>query len=667
MTDTSVADGQDEPFRPQPSSPLAGLAQRAQPQPDPRVWQRGTGRTPDQPTTVAQFAPPARMPPAPPNPNTQFGQPPAQIQKPRKPQPWDQPILPQRSPPNTPPLSPTGRPPPLRQFTPYIPALPNRPPEAWGEPTPFARQPQDFEVPGIFHGVGNYFGQNGSGMMALLGSGLVRNSGAFMKSFTAGREFATKQQAEDMKLQWAQLDHQHQQETDDYSEVFNAYNAVGYKPLNGVPIEDALGRIAMKYNDTNMQAVLSQGPGAAYKLLQNRDSHWQDGTAASKKADATSAEDELWGLNPKPSDAASSSDQSGGLPATLGAPARSAAAPGAAPGAAPAARPGQPGASDEPPDSPIQEGATEIFKGNEPGTYVPPDVKNAMALGAADMRRKANAILNDPNIKPEDVVPEIKRQLGPTVAADLQGYSQYRAGPGATGQASGGKEQDYWNLLGDLAQKSKPGDPTKGLPGWNKSTYQAVRDFREGAQKPNSPIQRIPTSVQAANNVRADLAAIQSRDGSAADVSPESLSGALGKDPLYAQLKIDWIRYNEDIDVLTRGTPSVGMAEQAINTQPQIPYFGSISGYRAAVRRDMDQAKSRVDQLHGTWNQYQTGDPMPGVNPQAEQDMDRIRKMDFTTGAVPGEVVTHPDGTKFRYLGVNPENPDARENWELAK
>jgi hypothetical protein len=161
-----------------------------------------------------------------------------------------------------------------------------------------------------------------------------------------------------------------------------------------------------------------------------------------------------------------------------------------------------------------------------------------------------------------------------------------------------------------------------------------------------------------------DLDAIQKKHGLVSINSPEDLQGWMGKDPLFSQLNIDWIRYNEDIDVLTRGTPSVGMAEQAIQTQPQFPFLGSLSGYRAAVRRDMDQAQSRVQQLHGTWEQYQTGDPMPGFNPRAEADMEAIKKIDFDTGTKPGGINTHPDGSRWRYTAVNPEDPGARENWE---
>ena len=81
----------------------------------------------------------------------------------------------------------------------------------------------------------------------------------------------------------------------------------------------------------------------------------------------------------------------------------------------------------------------------------------------------------------------------------------------------------------------------------------------------------------------------------------------------------------------------------------------------------MDQANSRVKSFHRTWASYRTGDAMPGYNPDAEKSMTDIGKMDYTTGAIPGEIVVHPDGSKFRYLGVNPEVPGARENWETAR
>ncbi|HEX3522507.1 MAG TPA: hypothetical protein VHT52_10520, partial [Stellaceae bacterium] len=585
---------------------------------------------------------------------------------------------------------PRGAPLPPARFTPFIKSRPTRDFSEWGQPEPFPTLPASFEAPSIYGGVGQFFQQNGSQNSIPLAFLLSGHAAEYVKGLQEGQEFKAKQAREQMQDAAFKLQAQQEEEHHAYADVFNEHaalaNTTDPKKLDSQALREDLHNQAVQLGDDKMTALIEGGANVAQIMWyqQQRDASLRDLQKTNAKADEQTAMDELYGLKPAQPGASSGAPsdwQPGGSAAAGGGAAAtpSAAAPGAPvqPDGAPAqpdasgkvAGPGAPSAPDQPLTTSdiINDGAQQILKGNEPPGFQPPDIKNRMAIRAADIRKRAGEILRDPNLKPEQVLPEVEKQLGPQAAADLRGYSQYRAGPGATGQAGGGKEQGYWDMLGDLAQKMLPGDPNNAKPGWNKSTYQAVRDFREGAQKPNSPIQRIPTSVEAANNVLADLKAIQQRDGTSANVSPESLSGAAGKDPLYAQLKIDWIRYNEDIDVLTRGTPSVGMAEQAINTQPQIPYFGSLTGYRAAVRRDMDQAQSRVKQLHGTWAQYQTGDPMPGFNPQAEQDMDQIKRIDYTTGARPGEVVTHPDGTKFRYLGVNPENPGARENWETAQ
>lgn len=572
---------------------------------------------------------------------------------------------------------PRGAPQPPASFTPYQRSLPTRDPDEWGKPEEFGPRPAAFEVPSLYHGLSQFFGQNGSALSIPLALAMGKHAAAFVQGLQQGQEFRAKMAREQMQDAAMKLQLQQEEEIHAYADIVAQYGALDRgmkKTINGVGVRDALHNQAIQLGDDKMASLIENGANIADIMWfqQQRDANLRDLQKANAKQDEQAALDEQWGLKP--------ASQSGGSFAKEVAAGHDGATPAPsapASGAAPTAAGGQPPAPAAPAaptgeaaagqsnefDSPIGTGASQIFKGLEPGSYVPPDVKNAMALEASKMRARANQILRDPNIKPEDVIPEVRRQLGDTVAGDLQGYSQYRTGPGATGQASGGKEQDYWSLLGDLAQKAHPGDPKNAIPGWSKSTYQAVRDFREQAQKPNSPIQRIPTVVEAANNVLADLDAIQKRDGLTANQSPISFSAFVGKDDLAAQLKIDWIRYNEDVDVLTRGTPSVGMAEQAIRVLPQIPLTGSIASYRAAVRRDMDQARSRVLQMHGTWDQYRTGDPMPGYNPKAEADMDAIRKLDPTSGARPGEV-----RGGYRYLGVNPENPGGdRANWEVAK
>lgn len=542
---------------------------------------------------------------------------------------------------------PANRPRPPPSFTPFVQSMP-RDQSQWGQPEAFPRLPQSFELPGIYQKLGQFFGQNGSFASAPLGAGMAAYSAAYQDAFQKGQEWKMKMAAAQMKLHREQLADIEDRQATEYADIYNEHGEMGGDgTVGGVSLHDDVWKKAVELGDKPVVAMLEDGASAekVRRFLMDREARLQDLKKANTKAETTDAEAAAFGLTPRsPTGATDPFHRGPTQPET------------------PAADPAQTTATPV-----MDEEENNVVRGYEPSAALSADVKKAAVIGGLKKIAKLDQIIADPNIKPEDIVPTVRRELGPGFASELQNYMDYRKGPGTSGQGQGGKEQEYWNRLGALATKAKPGDPAKGVGGWSQSTYQAVKDFREGAQKPTSPIQRIPTSVNAAENVRRDLKAIQDRDGSTADVSPETLSGATGKDPLYAQLKIDWIRYNEDIDVLTRGSPSVGMAEQAINTQPQIPYFGSLSGYRAAVRRDMDQAKSRVDQLHQTWNSYGTGDAMPGYNPGAEKSMADIAKMDFTTGAVPGEVVTHPDGTKFRYLGVNPETPDARENWEIAR
>lgn len=633
----------------QTPSALGTMAQRAQPQPSPDIWQRGQGKTPDQPTTVANLSPQPQAPPA-------------QTVRPPKAMPWTaKPPLHQPSPPGTPQLSPTGRPPPMRQFSPYVPTQPIRTPDAWGQPAPFAREPQPFEVPGINHGVGSYFAQNGSGITALLGLGLVKNSGAFMKAYMQGREFASKEAREDMQNHAMELDQKQREEADDYAEVFSSYNAVGNKPLNGVRIEDAINRVAMKYNDTNMQAVLANGPLAAYKLLQNRDSHWQDGHAANKKAEDTAAEDALWGLTP-----AKPADDTAGLPATLGLPASSAAAPslGAEPPAAePTARkPGDPPAADEPADNPIEDGATSIFKGNEPATYVSPHVKNAMALRAEQMKGQVSAILKDPNITPDQVVPEVRRKLGSEIADELQGYMDYRRGPGVSGQASGGKEQEYWNRLGTLAQKARPGDPAHGVAGWSQTNFAAITHFKNNQQVQNA-IGRAVTVTTTGDQILADVQQLPPEASSEDTLTRafENIKDGKSADPRYVALYNDWLKYNQETNVLIRGGQGgITETEAAVGMVP--PILGRPEDYRTVVVHDAEMAASRLGQYENQWKQYGSPDPMPGTDEFARDELHRISSLEPVHNLEPGQTVEGDDGVTRRWLGPYDEQGHLRTN-----
>jgi len=565
---------------------------------------------------------------------------------------------------------PANAPQPPRAFQPYMMPVP-RDHDTWGKPEQFPRLPESYELQGLFGQSGNYFAQHGSFATQPLGAQLAGSSKEYLEGYAKGQELrmrlakaqqdAARQKLEDLENARSTL----------YADVFIRHAAEGDQ--GSTSLHDDLWRVAVEHGDQDVIRMMENGDSAekVRRFLAGHEAHIRALSAANKKAEDTDVDNAEWGLTPgggddKPYDPYT--NPRGAMPGA-------GAAPAAGTGGAPAPDARAPGAGQdplspdaEPRETPIEEEGDNVVRGNEPTTGLDPNKKRAAILNGMQKNARLDQIIGEANsgkIKPEDILPEV-RKVSPSIAQELDNTMHYRAGAGSTGQAGGQKEQEYRGRLASLSRLAQPGD-AQGIGGWNQSTYKAVSDFREEAQKPNSPIQRIPTAVEAAQNVRRDLDAIQKRDGSNANMSPEDAMAALGKDPLYAQLKIDWIRYNEDIDVITRGSPSVGMAEQAINTQPQIPYLGSISGYRAAVRRDMDQAYSRTKQMHNTWASYRTGDAMPGYNPEAEKSMVDIGKMDYVTGAIPNEVVTHPDGTKFRYLGVNPEDPEARENWEIAR
>jgi hypothetical protein len=545
--------------------------------------------------------------------------------------------------------------------------------DMWGQPEQFPQLPHSFEVAPLYQNYGGYFAQHGSAATAPLGAGLAGASKEYIDGYAKGMDLRMRMAKEQQAMHAQQLEDLERARSIEYADVFSRHHEMGDDPQ---ALHDDLWRVAVQHGDNDVIQMMEGGASAekVRRFLADHEAHIRALSAVNKKAEDQDVDNAAWGLTPstepdKPYDPYGP----GATPTSRAAPTSPETVPSGEKEAGRAPGVGDP--ADKTKDdqtrleTPIEEEGDNVVRGNEPTPGLDPNKKRAALLNGMQKNARLDQIIGEANtgkIKPDEVLGKV-REISPSIAQELDNTMHYRAGAGSTGQGAGQKEQEYRGRLASLSRLAQPGD-AQGIGGWNQSTYKAVSDFREEAQKPNSPIQRIPTAVEAAENLRRDLKAIQDRDGAGADVSPENLSGAMGKDPLYAQLKIDWIRYNEDIDVLTRGSPSVGMAEQAINTMPQIPYFGSIEGYRAAIRRDMDQANSRVKQMHNTWRSYKTGDAMPGYNPDAEKSMTDIGKMDYVTGLIPGETQKHPDGTTWRYLGADPENPgDIKSNWRVVE
>lgn len=335
MTDTSNADNspdaQDD--APPPStwspprgapSPLSSLAGAAS---DTGVWDRGQGRTPDQPTTVA----PARQFPGIPD-----QAPPAMGRPQREPEPPTIGLSPRHPAPFRP-----------RLIQRYFPPLPNRPWSQWGEPRQFADLPQPWEVPGIYSNVARFFTQNGSGFTAPTAAMLGASTQGHSKAYMEGQEAAYRILQERMRMNAEALAEKQFQEQKDYRDAFALGGGdVGTwsgdpKAKDATELHDRLMAVATKYNDAPMLAALNSGNlTRAENILKERDAQGtslRESVTQQKKDEKTREEETPWRTGGTPPAITDSGAEPGGAaaPDTGAAPDGAAAPPDA--GAAPSA------------------------------------------------------------------------------------------------------------------------------------------------------------------------------------------------------------------------------------------------------------------------------------------------------------------------------------------
>jgi hypothetical protein len=568
---------------------------------------------------------------------------------------------------------PKGSPQPRDRFTPYVPTLP-RHFSQWGQPEPFPRLPQSFELPGIYGGLSQFFGQNGSAFSSPIALLMGRYAGDYQKGVMEGQKFKAQMAKEKLAEQAVLLQRRQEAEMTEYHDIFDEYSVLQgeadpakiTRTIKGVGLQDALWNKAKEIGDDKVAALIESGAGVAQVMAFEaaREAKFQDLSKANKKTEDQTAEDTGWDLTPAEKSTSAPAGSSIDPAAQFNRPGPAAPAIDPATGK-PAPKPVEAAPPKDDPGAPKLESNTDeeadnVVRGIEPSTALPPDVRRAVLLRGANKLSKIDKLIADPNLKPEDVIPAAKRELGPGIGAELENYANYSKGPSAGGLGgSGGKEQGYWNRLASLAKKARPGNPDGGVAGWNQATFQAIQQFRDESQKQNSPIQRIPTVAAAGEQVLNDLDLIQKKYGKGANTSLASVKGKLGLDPLYSALYGDWLNYNQDVNVLTT-SPSVTETKAAEDT---VRWYGSASAYRAVVKNHMGVADSRIGQLHGQWNSYGTGDQMPGYNPQAEQSIDKIKRLDPVSGLMPGGTLTDKTGKKWTYTGKNARDPDAEENW----
>ena len=580
---------------------------------------------------------------------------------------------------------PKGAPQPPASFTPFMRSIPTRSYAQWGDPEPFAQGPQPFEVPSIYSGVSQFFGQNGSVMTIPLALGLGKYSGEFLKGMQQGQEFKAKMAREQMKDFADKLQLQQEQEHHAYGDIAAEYAALDKdmtKPIKGVSMMDAMHNQALQLGDTPMVNLIESGAKVSDIMYfqSQRDANLRDLQKANTKSDEQTAADAIWSGQ-------SQSEGGGSLAQSL---ARQSQAAGGQPSTSDAGRP----AETTPGGVPTQSATPNAPQQTDSGDQLPADTRDdneklldgrAMQLlkgykptgmefgGPTEMAKAGRRmvqiqntlsdIASDPNLKTrQQILDAVSRRVGPEAAQDLAGYVDYTRGLGATGQAGGGPERGWYDLLTPLARKIKPPNPTTGVGGWNQANYQAQQRFRTD-NATQTVLLRTNSLAADGEAVRDDLKELEKRGRSATGLDLGQVVSMAERDPLYAKLYGDWLAYNDSFNTIVTGGRHVESGTMAqVSTAPTS--YASPAAFRAAMKGHMNDAYGMLEGEHRRWETAGGGkDDMPSYNPQTEKQITDMRDMDWLTGTLPGETYTFGGVTKT-WRPKNSLDPHDAANWQ---
>ena len=462
------------------------------------------------------------------------------------------------------------RPPP--SFTPFMRSMP-RDPSQWGSEEAFPRLPQSFELPGMYQNLGQYFGQHGSFSSAPLGIGIAAYSKAYMDAFQKGQVEKMRMAKEQLALHREQLADLEVAKATRYADVYNKHVEMG-DPATSVGLHDEIWRTAVELGDKDVIDMLEGGASVekVRRFQMDHEARLRDLQKANAKASQEDAAAELYGLNKGGGGSTDPWDRGPSAPgetAPTGPPAPPAAGKVAGPGAPPDERNkgvGDPLAPDKDKgedadniDDPVaktrHDAAVEVFKGFEPKD-IPAQWLPYAGVEARQLEDKVGNIVNlakQGKIKPEDVIPEIRKQVSGRVADDAQNILDYKmpgVGGGGQGGGQGGKEQNYKTLLGNVASVVKP--TTAKDPGWNAANYQAQERFRTDVNT-QTVILRSNSLAADGGAVLGDLKELERQGKPSTGLDLNSLVGYAERDPMYAKLYGDWLAYNDAFNTVVSG------------------------------------------------------------------------------------------------------------------
>jgi|HubBroStandDraft_4_1064222.scaffolds.fasta_scaffold04754_7 hypothetical protein len=579
---------------------------------------------------------------------------------------------------------PANAPQPPSSFSPYTRPLP-RDDSQWGQPEPFPRLPQSFELHGIYQGSGNYFAQHGAYASAPVAANLAGQTKEYQDGFMKGQDWKMKMAQEQVRLSAAKLEDLERTRSMLYADVFARHRAEGDNDPTAV--HDDLWKVAVEHGDQDVIRMLEHGDSAekVRRFLAEHEANIRALGAANKKSDEQEAVEAQAGLAPARDEGGGGS---GGVydryaPGTTG---------GAAPAAGQVAGPGAPSgdkdvrtpgvgdpADKDKPDDPsdtrsegqklIDRGAWDMVEGFKPdGGQYSKATQTKMAIGKLRMENALKDIAANPNINrdgkhPEEVLDAVRKAV-PDAAGLLDQYAKYEAGPGVAGRSSsGGPEAPMWALFNPLAEKMYPGDRETGAGQFNPDNLQAIHQFRDPNGQTQKQIQRIGPTVEAAEQLVAAINKLPPEDRQ--NLSMDAIKAKmLGGDPTYRAIWANWLNYNQDVNALS--VPG-GSVTETLLSENQVPWYSSSAEYLSVIREHIGVASSRVDEFHNTWKQLNPHQPMPGENRGAEAEIPRLKRLDLATGMLPGDRRKAKDGKTYEYTGKDMDDPNADANWKVVR
>jgi hypothetical protein len=566
-------------------------------------------------------------------------------------------------------------------FTPFIKTQDKRDISQWGDAVRYPRLPATFELGGMFNQIGQYFAQAG-GDVGEAASQLTYHSQAYWDGFMKGQDHKMKMAIEQQALYSKQLENSITNRLIDNKNTIDSYmraaggdaTKLGSVRLNGVDLYHALYDVALKNQDEQAQRMLEAGEPLEHVInyLHDADKNLRDLQAARQKAGDQEADDAAaYGLGPK----AGTGGAGSGWEQT--APRDQATQP---PATAP--KEDDPNAPDwaKGLDPKLVAATEDAFRGSTPS----PDktVARAAATHAKEMDVAVNKILDDAHagrIKPDEVMPAIRKAVGPRIAADAEGVANYsRPGFGSGAGGSGSQRQgDYAQLLDAIARAANPGDKD-GVGGFVATHYKEQEDFRNNNQIRTALI-RTRDLPAMADEVKQDISILRNKQYNMNDLNWQGVKDHfVAGNPDFQKLYSDMLAYSTAYQtIISGGRATLGGTrdvEASFPSQsPLATYFNVIKGHMGGVR-------GILSGYHADW-ESKGGKPtnMPRGDPAIEKRIDNYWRMDPNTGAFPYDP-NNPDNDRIKkkagpwgpagdyyWTNADPVNRNNPRNWMPVK